>query len=1260
MHVTAGEISIREYLGNTRKDTRKQSVDSKEVQVFNVFTDATLPVIKVKFGESEQSMLLDSGSTISLISHNSYTNIKQHTKVRLLSRNVSIRTVNSNLSFICCAEMSFKIGKHFFKHVFYVTEFVHNEFHGILGFDFISKQNIVLLPKEHIAQFDNFEVPFLSKPSQQANSLLASSSTSAKLTHKIVLEPNETAQVTVNTGNFITEPFFLFEPSVRDMSIEIHPSIHIANGEDKFTTVIKNIGLNTIHLNKSTVIGHCTNNIELEDKESIDNSVDCADSFNCGDKHQPLEFCNLVTPSPDILRLRKQELKASDFDLDHLTTAQKQEMLKLLLSNSAAFSKSLQTLGCTDRVVPKISFRSTNPIKTLPFEIPHALQDNIKKELLELQEAGLIHRNIAEWACPMLLVKKKPDAKNPSAPPKYRMALDLRLLNSVIEHSTYPLPKISNLINEVSTYKFYSVLDLKNAYWQVLLPEELQDVLTFTTPFGTFANRRMVFGLKTAASTFQALVDLLIDELRVEGIIGVHAYQDDILIGAADFNDMMHKVTGVLNIMSKYNITLSPSKCVFFKTSIDYLGFNISHKHIKPISTNIAKVTKFQSPKTVRQVKKFLGLCGFYRNLIPEYARLTDCLSQLTSKSTKFKWTSEHQAAFEQLQQVFFSEPFVTLPQWDKPFILNTDASGTAISGVLMQESEGTLHPISYYSRSLSNSERNYPAIKLELFAIYKAVTSFKSYLYNRKFTVLTDSKPLLHYKKTSSPADIVTRWLLELSEYSFSFKHIPGKINILADYLSRMQDPSQRIDVSSNGADGNEDSIILPFVDSPSPKHECFNLMEAIEPEFEIDPVTFRLEQLKDPDTGEIIKTLNTSSLAKAQNIKEYFIHGETGLLMLRQNRSPNNEVLVVPKSLRAKVLNICHSLHFGLQKTYEILTQRYFWKGAYTDTKNFVLSCDQCIRHKPFSPVQAPLVSLRIPQTPGDFISMDILGPIKDGGYTLTILDHFSKHMALYPLKNITAESVTTHVINYISNYGRPSVILSDLGTQFTSEVFNLVNNALGIKLVHSTSKHPESNGQSERINGAIKSSINILREDGVSFANALLLHQHLYNGTVHSSTGFTPNLLHFGRNHALFFDTFNPNVQTVFLDKSHFAADLLSQLKTTYETAYSNLERAQVEQNSRHAQNAKLRKFNIGDIVYLKSKDKFKPRFAGPFTVVEKNNDVNYTIRLLDNPYAESFKIHINRLRLAPSRSPHLIQPVKLSHMQPSKHQYNLRNR
>ncbi|XP_015904967.2 uncharacterized protein [Parasteatoda tepidariorum] len=598
----------------------------------------------------------------------------------------------------------------------------------------------------------------------------------------------------------------------------------------------------------------------------------------------------------------------------------------------------------------------------------------------------------------------------------------------------------------------------------------------------------------------------------------------------------------------------------------------------------------------------------------------------------------------------FFSTPFVILPDWNKSFILNTDASKVAIAGVLLQEKEGNLHPVSFFSKMLSPSERSYPAIKLELFAIFKSIIAFKQYLYNRKFVLQTDAKSLIHYKKVQSPADLITRWLLQISEYDFTIEHVPGSKNVLPDYLSRILN-GQEMKTPISFSETTDDRI-LPYIDT-------INALVTNTPKNEISISTIRPEQMNDPSTLEVIQFLKSNSLRGSQQFKNFFLHPQDNVLMFLSHK--DDMKIVLPESLKSKALQIAHFNHFGFEKTYQFLTQRYFWKNMYTDCRFHVLSCDKCIRLKRIKPKQAPFLNHWIPDHPGQFISLDILGPI-DGHHVLTVLDHFSKFLVLYPLLNITSNQIIKHILNYISLHGRPAYILTDRGKQFIAEAFHCLNNALGIKLSHTTPYHAQSNGQSERINLSIKSTIKILKENNISFEIALQIHQQMYNAATHSTTGFSPNLLHLGRQVSLFFDTFNKEVSPSQLDSSSYIQQVLTQLQSSYKLTYENLLAAQDIQNKRHLTKSKLRQINVGDTVYLKDDTSFKTMFQGPFSVINKINTHIFEIQWLDNEFSPSKTVHIDRLHCAPPRRHQLLDCISPPMCTSPKTvcQYNLRSR
>ena len=900
------------------------------------------------------------------------------------------------------------------------------------------------------------------------------------------------------------------------------------------------------------------------------------------------------------------------------------------------------------------------PIKTLPFLVPPVLEQETLKQLNEMLEAGIITRSNSSWSCPMLLVKKK--RTDPSKPQTFRLALDLRLLNAIIIPSSYPLPKIQNLLTNLSKHKYFTTLDLPSAYWQISLPENLQDKVSFTTPWGVFTYRRLVFGLRTASATFQHCIDSVIQQAQIESC---YAYQDDIVVGADSFQEMYDKLSKLLDAFIKNNLTLNPEKCTFFHNKIDFLGFHVEDHKVLPINSNIKKITAFARPKTKKQVKGFIGLCSFYRSLIPAFAQLVSPLIQLTKPKVKFTWQDIHEEAFQQLQSIFFQKPMLNLPNWDKKFYINTDASKTAIAAALMQKQDNELLPISYFSKVLSDAEKKYPPIKLELYALYKAITSFKYYLFGRHFYVLSDAKALDKYKRSSSPTDIITRWLMELSEFSFSFIHVPGKENVLADYLSRSAEPPTE-DLSSNPDIINSDKA-LPVVNNSNDLHqEIVSQFQAAtsdnafgasvvpkvnkqisqnefqinhisqtntstpDPLLEISDKTIFNEQRKDKILKKIIDDLQLNHTSN--KLKGYYINPENNLLCFNNFLDPEQIELhraVLPEVLVFKALSIAHITHTGINKTLQNLRKRFTWKTIIADTQNFVKSCEICLIHKHHKVNKAPFLPAPAPTGPNQKISLDLVGPLKNNTYVLTVLDHFSRHLELFTLNNITAQTVTKALLHYISTHGRPEMILTDQGSQFTSYMFDAFNKALGIKLKHITIAHPQANGLSERVNTQIKSSLYTMATQGFDLSTAAKIHQSIYNATTHPATKFSPNLLHFGRELNDVYANYKGHSSWKILDTAHDIFKLVDLLENIYYQAYINNEtnRQKIYQKSR--QQFKFSNIKVNDTVYIKFPNNFKRKIDGPFNVQKIISPVLIQIMSLKNKDSSPMLIHTNRV-------------------------------
>jgi transposase InsO family protein len=1301
----------------------------RQENIFSVNSNLTLPLVNIEFARVLFPFLIDTGSSLSIMSHQFFTDIKSFLHYKFLSRAVSISTINSVVQFKGCAEVSFKINGHFFKHPLFLVDIPSSQpFKGLVGMDFISKFGFVLNFEKNCMVYKNEEIPLVNTslttfnenntvnvPSlinnvnetsfnsnneikivkesasqatqcdannlhndntpveqphiicnnnsndsgstsidvivdnvnSQVRNVFPEHSFAAKMHCKTILQPHEEMYIPVycNLPSSIT--LFTYEHNFDPRLIECKPSLHekpnSAEGENSpiddnvnnsnkfvFYVYIVNLSTETIVYNKNLLVGHCmeVDQVKFPQNPNQTNSVN-EDSIH------------LITATEQTLQLRREEFSLKNFNIGHLKEQELTVMQSLLNNNWSVFASSLKSMGHTDAVKPSLTFTQDFPLKSLPFPIPQNLQAEAKRQLHELLEAGIISKHISDWASPMLLVKKK---IQPDSIQKYRLAIDMRVINSIITQSSYPLPKINNIISNISQFSFFSSLDLQAAYHQVHLPSHLRDKLTFTTPFGTFCYNRLLFGLKNSASIFQALMDMVVEETDCPGIF---AYQDDIIVASNSFDETIGKLSKLFQVMTKYNLTLSPEKCQFHSSFINYLGFNISQHCIKPIESNIIKITSFPLPQTKRQLKKFIGLTGFYRHLVPRYADKVAPLTKLTHFKTQFVWSEECKNAFDDLQKFFFNQPFLRQPDWTSEFYLNTDASKTAISACLMQRFENNqLLPVSYFSKTLSDSEKRYPALKLELLAIVRGVQAFKFHLYNRRFVILSDSQPLKFYRKSSSPADITTRWLMELSEYSYVFQHIPGNQNFLADYFSRIPQevPQQSLEDNPSLVQSSE---ILPVIhEKPSEENCCMPEVSHVlnninvntqDPLLEISSNTFVTEQLKDPDLSLIYnKLLNKIPI----NNKNYFIDKETSMLKINPTSKENSSThpkIVVPKSLVHKVCRISHLTHLGIHKTFQFTKDRYYWINMFSDIQNFVKSCTICIASKPQRIPPAPFQQTILPNHPNDAISLDIVGPFRNKCHILTVIDLFSRHLELYPITKIDANTVAEKIFKYITTFGRPAIILTDLGTQFTAQVFESLNAAFGIKLLHTTTGRPQANAISERINTSIKSTVAAIQAEGKSFWHAVDLHKSLYNSSVHSSTKYSPNAIHFARELSLITDTFDTRRATPILNQSFALLQIVDTIQEVYDKVHNNLKLSQ-EYNRRLQQDkAKMRTFAPNDIVYMKpiAASGFHTRLNGPYIIKRAAGPVTYVIQRLGNPSSKQFKIHVDRLYLAPPR-------------------------
>lgn len=405
----------------------------------------SVPLVPAQLAKENISFLVDSGSSLSLLSADFFNNNKQYLKYKYLGSRVKIQTVNSQLYCQGSIECSLKISNNFYKHHFHIVELPPTSlFQGILGYDFIKKFNIIISPKDEILVVDNHEVKLLSQDPRKVHNFHLSIRDDEPLIQpgicyayeKCIIPPHSSQYIKLKSEFHGNAEFLLFQASLNKQNIQMQQSIinnslsdinyslsenNIIPHQLTFYTLIENNNDESFHINKNMKVGF------VSEIENIKN-----------DEHDPstwlnTEMCNLIMPSQGVKNLRKQEVQTTKFKLDHMSTNEAKVINKIIHENYLAFSSSTKSLGHTDRITPKITFSSDCAIKALPFPVPSALQDEAKQQIDELIEAGIIERTLSDWSAPMLLVQKK--KASPQDKPSYRLAIDLRLINSIIQPS---------------------------------------------------------------------------------------------------------------------------------------------------------------------------------------------------------------------------------------------------------------------------------------------------------------------------------------------------------------------------------------------------------------------------------------------------------------------------------------------------------------------------------------------------------------------------------------------------------------------------------------------------------------------------------------------------------------------------------------------------------------------------------------------------------------------------------------------------------
>ena len=418
------------------------------------------------------------------------------------------------------------------------------------------------------------------------------------------------------------------------------------------------------------------------------------------------------------------------------------------------------------------------PIRTKQYPLPFAERGVVGKEVKEMLALGVIEKSSSPFCSPILLVKKKDG--------KVRFCQDLRQLNKRVIFDAEPMPDVEQLFAKLGKAKYLSKIDLTKGYWQIPMKEEDKAKTAFSTPQGHFQWTVMPFGLKTAGAIFSRMMR---DLLRPLEMPEVENFMDDILIATETQERHIECVRRVFARLQEVSLAAKPSKCFLGFKDLDYLGYRVGQGVIKPDEEKMEKIRHAPQPTTKKQIRSFLGLVGFYRRFVPNFAEIAVPLTEATKDRSPVRvvWTEDCDRAFNVLKEMLCAQPVCALPDFSETFVLRTDASDTGLGAILIQDQGFGDQTIGCASRKLNDAERNYSTIEKELLAVVWGIQKFSPYLYGREFVLQSDHLPLQHLDQMKNANSRLMRWAMQLQPYAFVFKAIPGKENVGADFLSRL-----------------------------------------------------------------------------------------------------------------------------------------------------------------------------------------------------------------------------------------------------------------------------------------------------------------------------------------------------------------------------------------------------------------------------------------------------------------------------------------
>ncbi|XP_031328049.1 uncharacterized protein K02A2.6-like [Photinus pyralis] len=752
----------------------------------------------------------------------------------------------------------------------------------------------------------------------------------------------------------------------------------------------------------------------------------------------------------------------------------------------------------------KLEIDSTvRPIRLKARNVAFALRPKIEAEVEKLIRQGILEPcENPTWTTPIVPVVKSDGS--------IRICADYKCtLNKALQDDPYPMPTTQEIIAALNGAKVFAKLDMAQAYQQLKVDDESAKLQTIITQRGTYMVRRLCFGIKVAPQIFQRFIND-----RLAGIPGCFPYYDDILVAAGNDQELLERITEILRRFSEDGLKLKRSKCVFRTKGIEFLGFYISEEGVRPIADKVRNIKHAPTPTCKRELQSFLGLLNFYHAFLKNKANFAESLHRLLDNKVPWNWTTENQRTFEAVKELLSSDQLLVHYDARKELVLTCDASPWAVGVVLSHvDSDGREAPIAFHSKTLSQAERRYSQLDKEALAIVVGVKKFHNYCYGRHFEIVTDHKPLLGILGENKPVPQMSsprlvRWALFLSNYDYKLIHKPGKDISHADALSRLPADAAETEYASYERMG-EVFMLENMPETPLNAERVAELTGR-------DPVMSRIRDFIQNGWPH-----NLEDGLEEEQVRPFKARRDE--LSTYKNCILWGTRVVIPPKIRERVLGILHGAHIGMVRMKSLARSYVWWPSMDQAIENAVRHCEECQQQQKL-PARASIHPWEWSEVPWSRVHIDHAGPFC-GQQFLIIVDAFSKWLEVRRVPSTASEHTIQCLREIFATHGIPEVIISDNGTSFTSEAFQLWTRRNGIRHTRIAPYHPASNGQAERMVQETKKTLKKLSTGNWETKIArFLITQHI---TPTSTTGLSPAELMFKRKIRTCLDLLQPSV-------------------------------------------------------------------------------------------------------------------------------------